>query len=618
MIRLFRILAAIFLFSVILNAQSTLIAIQGARVIDGTGAPARKVTVLIRDDRIVAVGEQVAIPPAARIIDARGDTLLPGLFDLHTHIHSSGVPRFDADWGKDLKAYLACGVTTINDFSSYGEMFAPIRKLIRDGTVLSPRLNLAVRISSPAGHGTESGWGRVFTLRAATPAQAHAAMREALAYKPDVIKVFTDGWRYNVEPNLTNMNEETLAAIVTDAHAAGIRVFTHTVTLEGAKIAARAGVDVIAHGVGNAPIDDELSRLMKEHGTMYVSTLAVFEPRQPHAPDQKLLSVLEPAVRLDAKRFEENVPVPQPGGPDEQRWHFLQENIRCLHAAGIPIAVGTDAGMPDTYHGWATLHEIELLVDSGLTPLEALTAATGVSARALGVEKDRGTIQPGMTADLVLVKGDPDRNIAAIEHTDRVFLGGKELNIQALQAAIQDKAMTPLPSQTLPALVDDMERADGRSDLDTRLLDRTDLGIDHSRILFARVERQTSGHALMLLGHMGPKKYPYVRVELPLTRGAIDPGDVSKFKGVSFDVRGQGQFQLLIENYDVRNFQWYGAPFEAGAKWHAVRIPFSELRSKSALNPAWDSHDVQSMLLQSAGEAGSDTWLEIDNIRFYQ
>src|ERR1035441_4436566 len=110
-------------------AQPQVVAIRGARVIDGTGAPAQPATVIIRGARIEAVGADAAIPAGARMVEAAGETLIPGLFDLHTHLSASAVTGAGADWGKNLIAYLACGVTSVDDFSAYGEMFATIRGL---------------------------------------------------------------------------------------------------------------------------------------------------------------------------------------------------------------------------------------------------------------------------------------------------------------------------------------------------------------------------------------------------------------------------------------------------------------------------------------------------------
>ena len=177
----------------------------------------------------------------------------------------------------------------MNDYSVYGEMLAPLRSLQSSGVLVGPKVNFAIRFGTPEGHGTEFGWGDYFTQLVSTPAEAHAAMKKILPYKPDVIKAFTDGWRYGRGDDLTNMNVETLSAIVEDAHQAGIKVFTHTVTLNGAKIAARAGVDVLAHGVGDAPVDDELIALLKKSGTGYVSTLATYEPPTSRSLSPRLL-----------------------------------------------------------------------------------------------------------------------------------------------------------------------------------------------------------------------------------------------------------------------------------------------------------------------------------------
>src|SRR5215467_12573142 len=263
-------LANLLLFAAGLYAQQATL-IRGARVVDGTGAPAYAATVVISATHIVGVGRETGPPPdGAHVIDATGMTLLPGLFDLHTHLTASAVTGVAGDWGKNLKAYLASGVTTVNDYATYSEMFWPMRQLLATGTLMGPRINMAVRMSTIGGHGTEGGWGDFMTLLANTPEQARAQTKRALSYKPDVIKVFTDGWRYGAAPNLTSMNYETLSAIVAEAHAAGIKIFTHTVTLAGAKIAARAGVDVLVHGIGDADVDQELIEIMKAKGTAYV------------------------------------------------------------------------------------------------------------------------------------------------------------------------------------------------------------------------------------------------------------------------------------------------------------------------------------------------------------
>ncbi|HBY64071.1 MAG TPA: amidohydrolase, partial [Solibacterales bacterium] len=134
--------------------------------------------------------------------------------------------------------------------------------------------------------------------------------------------------------------------------------------------------------------------------------------------------------------------------------------------AGVAIGAGTDAGMPGTYHGWASLRELKLLVAGGLTPLEAIRAATLESARLLGMDKERGSIEPGKLADLVLVEGAPHAAIDDIDRVRRVFLGGREIDRAALAQSLSSEEIAPLPARKAVELIDDFERPDGRTALD--------------------------------------------------------------------------------------------------------------------------------------------------------
>ena len=569
-------------------------------------------TVVIRGTKIEAVEPDAPVPAGARVIDGTGQTLMPGLFDLHTHLSASAATGLTGDWGKSLKAYLACGITTVNDYATNGEMFAPLRQLLSSGAVAGPRVNMAIRMSTPGGHGTEAGWGDFMTLTVSTAEEAHAKTKMALAYKPDVIKVFTDGWRYGMAPNLSSMNLETLAAIVQDAHAGGVKVFTHTVTLGGAKIAASAGVDVLVHGIGDADVDAELIGIMKAKGTAYVPTLAVYEFKGGAAPAERVMRLLEPEVRATLR----SVPSTNEAPPERKiRWQHLTTNVKRLHDAGIPVALGTDAGMPGTFHGYATLRELELLVQSGMTPLEAIAAGTSVSARALGVDGQRGTIAPGKVADLVLVEGRPDEHISDVMKTRRVFLGGNEVSPDELEKAIQSKEMTPLPVQHTGQAIDDMEHA--RTQLDTLRVNGTDAGVDHSAMLMLPVVRGDGDHALLVAGQLANKERPFVRVEFPLTAGAIAPADLSGYTGVSFDVRGEATGRLLMQAYHVRSTDAYAAPFTPSGTWKRVKIPFASLRRRAANAGTWDAKDARALLFELGGTAGSSVWMELDNLRLY-
>jgi len=400
--------------------QGTLI--RGARVFDGSGAPAKVRDVLVRGDRIVAVARRISAGDAL-VIDADGLTLIPGLHDLHIH-----TPRTAYESAGALSIahapYLTNGVTSVNEYSVSGPVLAPIRVI--ENTAKAPHLALAIRLGVPRGHGTESQYTNSITTKITKPDEARAAMAQLLPYRPDVIKVFADGWRYGRDADRPNIDLPTLTAIVEAAHRAKVPVVTHTVTLAGAKAAARAGVNALVHGIGDAVVDRALIGLMRRHRTAYVPTLVVYEPQQ----DRRFLPAEWSRLRpKDRAREEERLAQPiKPVLPyDSKRWGIMQENVRLLHAAGIRIGIGTDTGIGGVYPGLAALREIRLLTTLGFTPGQALKAATSESARIMGRKPGHGRIAKGQRADLVLVAGRPDERIEDLYEVRRVWVAGREM-----------------------------------------------------------------------------------------------------------------------------------------------------------------------------------------------
>ncbi len=611
--RLFLILAVALGMNAVSAAVPRATLIHNARVFDGSGAPAVVEDVLIVGDRIVAVGRNIKRPSGTRVIDARGMTLIPGLHDLHTHLRARA---FDApeDLGKVYAAYLLAGVTTVNDYSLSGEMIAPIRGMVAPaGKIAAPRLEMAVRIGVPGGHGTEFGWGDFFTLQVSTPRSAHLAMEKALAYKPDVIKVFADGWRYGRDPDLNSINEDTLAAIVADAHAAGIPVITHTVTLKEAKIAAQAGVDSVGHGVGDAPVDAELIDLMKKNGTAYIATLATYEPEE-----NRTFLPGEWASLRPAERAREEARMARPIEPiaayDSKRWAIMQGNLRALKAAGIRIGIGTDAGIAGTYHGSSTIREIRMLTDLGFSPAEALVAATSTSAGIMNPGKQEGIIKPGARADLVLIAGKPDQNIADLYNVRHVWVGGHEQDLVTLRKLADGDTPTPLPVTKMTGPIDTGARGDGRTDLDTLPVESTEAGTDHSRLFYVRPVDPRVGRKLMLTARMGARAQPFAQLIVPLTRGGVTLADASGFTGVAFDARGQGRYSLSFDSYGRQPDDWFRADFAAGEGVQEVRVPFSALRGQGAFDPT----SLRALMIRLQADPGTTTWLEIGNLRFYK
>jgi imidazolonepropionase-like amidohydrolase len=587
--------------------------IRGARVFDGTGSPAVVADVLISGDRIADVGPRLRAPRGARIVDGRGMTLLPGLHDLHTHLRSPGLPGPD-DLGKAYAEHLVHGVTSVIDFSVSGEMLAPIREMVGSGAVTAPRLALAMRIGVPGGHGTETGWGDIFTMEVATPRAAEVAMNRALPYRPDVIKVFADGWRYGRIPDLNSMNEPTLRAIVQRAHAQGIPVITHTVTLEGAKVAAATGVDALGHGIGDALVDDQLIALMKASGTAYVPTMVVYEPQQGRQLLPAELAMLRPPERA---REQARLAQPQSAIPELEvrRWAILQENLRRLKAAGIRIGIGTDAGIGGVYQGSSAVREIRLYVEMGFTPAEALAAATSVSAGILARGPGHGRIATGQRADLILVQGRPDQRIEDLYAVRRVFVAGREVELPRLRALLDSDEYSPLPVHRVTGPIDGGGRADGRTDLGTLPVGTYEPGVDHSHLhhVRARGDRPRT----FLAARMGAAPQPYANLVLPFTPGAIHLADARGFSGIAIEASGTGRYTLLLEVYGIDGRDAFRTAFSPGEAFRELRIPFTSFQSSNQ-SARLDLSRLRALIIRLEGEAGGEASLELGSIRFYR
>lgn len=578
---------------VALASDTQALLIRDAMVFDGTGRAAYPASVLVEEGKIAAIGEKLQAPKGARVVNARGQALLPGLFDLHTHWTPNATP---SELPQVANLYMAAGVTTVSDFHEPPEAYAPRRQWL--SSIAAPDVKFAARMSTPLGHGAD--WGDQNTTRwVNSPASARAGVQIVAAYKPDFIKAFTDGWRYSNAADNSSMDEETLAALVGEAHKHGLKVFTHTVMVKRGKAAARAGVDVIAHSVQDGPVDAELIELMRTHGTAYAPSLAVYLPERVDGSGGT-------ASRPEVLR---------------QRQHNFANalaNVKALHDAGIPVVVGTDAGMTGTPHGSSTLRELELFVDAGLTPAEALLAGTAHSAKALGVT-DRGTVEVGKRADLLLVRGEPWQRIGDIRNTQQVYVGGRQVHGKGAVLPAGNRALA-LPALPVAALVDDFERADGRTSLDTLRIEEADGGNDRTVQVTEVIARETGGNALATQARLSDKDTAFAAAILPLSRGSVAPVDARGYRGIRFELRGNAP-ELALEVRALANRR-FSAPLQAQPQWRTVEVPFSELqgqppyRAKAPI-AQWKGDDLQQLVFSAGGEPGSKIWFEIDNVTFY-
>jgi hypothetical protein len=270
--------------------------------------------------------------------------------------------------------------------------------------------------------------------------------------------------------------------------------------------------------------------------------------------------------------------------------------------------------MPNTPHGVSTTRELELLAQAGLPPSAVLIAATANSARAMKVLDDRGTIEKGKRADIVLIRGKPWQDIRDVEKIDRVLIdgavvfgsGGRALN-----------RVVPPPAVPVANTIADFERSDGRTNLDTLVVTYPDTGLDRSVEEINVIPRSDGGHALMMMAKMSIKDEPYASVIIPLTKGSVFPADLRRYKGVKIDIRGQGAYELRLNSFAG---VWH-KDITGADQWRSIEVPFSDLKLAKVRvqfpSTAWTGDNVTEIDLRANGKSGQKVWLEIDNVGFY-
>jgi imidazolonepropionase-like amidohydrolase len=409
------------------GAEDRVVAFVGGRIFDGTGKPAiESGTIVVRNGRIDAVGPgpRVPVPKGAVRVDLAGKTVLPGLVNAHGHVGEvrglKSGPEFDTEENlrRQLLSYARYGVTTVFSLGGDSAVGFGLR---------------AAQEKAPPGRARLFLAGPVVTAQ--TAEEARRRVDEVAALKPDIIKI-------RVDDNLgtaAKMPAAAYEAAIDQAHKRGLRVAAHLYYREDARGLVKAGVDFLAHSIRDAEVDDGLIALMKERDVCLCPTLMrevstfVYESTPRFFADPFFLREADRGViqELSEPARQKTVRESRSAQTYKTALETAKRNLKRLADAGVGIAFGTDTGPPARFQGYFEHEELALMVEAGLTPTQALTAATGGAARCLRAAGKVGTLAPGAMADLAVFAANPLEDVRNSHRLESVWIGGERLPMTA-------------------------------------------------------------------------------------------------------------------------------------------------------------------------------------------
>lgn len=415
---------------------------ENATLITGEGAPVENAAMIVDNGTITALGPKGGIPApkgAARV-DLSGKTIMPTMVNLHGHAGYLKGVNFEAkNYSResiidDLNRYVYYGVGAVQVLGTdMGDAAFQIREEQRQG-----RLGGATYFTAGRGFTAKGGFPAAAIpamkdapYQVSSEEEARKAVQELAVQKVDMIKMWVDdnmGKQPKLRPNIS-------AAIIDEAHKNNIRVMAHLFYLNDAKELVKAGLDGIAHSVRDREVDDALIAALKEKNVWYVPTLTGHESVFTFADKPSWIG--EPAMRegmaahviadLTGDAFVNKIKQNPDVAKLRQHYKMALKNLKKLSDAGVRIAFGTDSGSMNRFIGYFEHRELELMVAAGLTPEQAIVAATKTSAEILGL-KDRGTLAVGKSADFIILDASPLEDIVNSRGIAQVFVAGKELD----------------------------------------------------------------------------------------------------------------------------------------------------------------------------------------------
>ncbi len=576
--------------------------IRNVRLFDGEQV-IEQTSVRFAGDRIDMVGFDLDIPPGAVVIDGRGKTLLPGLIDAHVHIWDEA----------QLRRSLIFGVTTVVDmFMEDGLM-----RRIKTNQSTSPDGEMATLISAgtlvtaPSGHGTQFG---VEIPTIASPDEAQAFVDERIAEGSDFIKIIFDSGAA-LGGHIPTISPQILEAVIRSAHNRGKLAVVHVLTLSGAKTALASGADGLAHLYCDDAYDPNFGVLAAECGAFVIPTLSVLESVCGVSGASELM---EDVHLSDYLNQIERIMLRQtfPRHAAETGFSAAQKGIRQLHDYAVPILAGTDAPNPGTTYGISLHRELVLLVDAGLSPTEALRAATSLPAEKFGIT-GRGYVRPGCFADLMLVEGDPIADIRVTRAIVKVWKNGAPVNrdaarkmVRAEQETAERSKSAPPPEGLASGLISNFESDSMTTCFGTGWSVSTDAimgGKSTAEIRRVAGGARGSAGAMRITGMVaGGGVASWAGAFFTPGKTYMAPADLSFKTAISFWARGDGRTYAVMVFTQSMGMMPATQVFSAGSDWARHVFPYEKFST--------DGSDVTGIFVGGLPEKG-DFRLEIDDVR---
>ncbi|HEX8555143.1 MAG TPA: amidohydrolase family protein [Sphingomonas sp.] len=576
--------------------------IKDVTLFDGVENQGRR-SVLIKGRTIVDVDYRGRSSPQMRIVDGRGKTLLPGLIDSHVHAYQ----------GQDDA--LMFGVTTQLDMFSPPASTRDLRARMARGenAAMADIFTSGYLATVPKGHGTEYGLP-VPTLT--KPQEADAWVAARIAEGSDYIKIVNEPGTIigRVTPTL---DVPTIRALVTAAHARGKLAVVHAQTLAAAIGSVDAGADGLVHLFADKDGGSAFAKLAKDKGVFIIPTYTVLEVFSGRSGTANLLTHSALSGLLTKSAVDT---VRQSFGPDRTASLDATEaaNLGALAKAGVSILAGTDAGNPGTWYGLSLHRELDLLVKGGLSPAQALTAATAAPAKAFQLA-DRGRVAKGLKADLLLVNGDPTQDIANVHNVVEIWKDGAPVSPlrTARRAAVAEEAATvALPPVRLPAgeRIAQFSTVAGKAVIESPFGAGWETSTDSIMGGSSTLTIATSGTApngqpaLVMSGEVNPGFIaPWAGIAFYPAARKFQPANISAAKVLRFWARGTGKGFAFMGFSPKGGQRPSMMPIQVAMDWAEVEVRFDQLAN-------FDPSNAQMLLIGSAQQDGPFR-LEIADVR---